>query len=137
VERIDESGRVACDRPAIAADLRAVIREGGISACIGLNLFRIPKNLSMNWVREDVLAQALAEIFTFRQSEDTTIVNQPRTEITAFERDDPAPPALTHEMVGRPSPACSRRGRVIRKLLPPLVAVPIFHPGETCPDGIN
>src|SRR5204862_4328818 len=82
-------------------------------------------------------AQPLGETRAFGQFENARIVNDAGADIAAFKRDDPAPPAVAHEMIGRPVAARAAGVRVIAEFFPPLVAVPIFHPGETGPDGAD
>src|SRR5438067_4157028 len=84
-------------------------------------------------MRPEPLGQARA----FRQFENARIINNAGTDIAALERNDPAPPAVAHEMIGRPVTTGSAGIRVIAEFFPPLVAVPIFYAGESGPDGID
>ena len=102
-----------------------------------LDHFRLPKNLATDRMPKNVLVQPFAEIPALRQNEEATVVNQPGTEIAAFKRNDPAPPAQAHKVVGRPRPPRARGRGVIGKFLSPVVAVPIFHAGEARPDGVD
>src|SRR5688572_9426672 len=88
-------------------------------------------------MRKKVRAQAFAEARAFRQLEDSRIVNDARADIAAAEWNDPAPPAVSHQVVGRPIAAGPAGVRVLAKFFAPLVAVPVFDSGEPGPDRVD
>src|SRR5205085_9914124 len=84
-----------------------------------------------------VRVQSLRDIRAFRQLEDAVVVNNSGADVAAAQWNDPAPPAMSHQMVCRPracGPACVH---VIAKFFSPIVAVPIFHAGEPRPDRVD
>src|SRR5688572_18147855 len=82
-------------------------------------------------------SQVIAEVQAFGQLEDARIVNDARADIAAAERDDPAPPAVSHQVVGRPIAAGPAGIRVLAKFFAPLIAVPVFDSAEPSPDGVD
>src|SRR5256885_5260458 len=86
---------------------------------------------------EEMRAQPFCEVRPFGQLEDARIVNNAGAYIAAAERNDPAPPAVAHEVIGRPVPAGAARVRVVTEFFPPFITVPIFHVVEACPDGVD
>src|SRR5688572_32899526 len=104
---------------------------------VPLDDLRPAKDFGADRMGKKMRAQAFAEARTFSQLKDARIVNNARADIAAPERDDPAPPAVAHQVVGRPIPARPAGVRVIPKFLAPLVAVPVFHSREPGPDGVD
>ena len=137
VKRIDESRRVADDGPAVAANLRARIWQRGKGVHVAFDHLRVAKNFAPDRMREEMRAQTFAEIRALVQLEDARIVNQPRTDIAALERNDPAPPAVAHQVIRRPVSRRAAGVGVIRKTFAPFVAVPIFHAREARPDRVD
>ncbi len=81
--------------------------------------------------------QPFAQVRTFRQRENSGVINQARTHIPAAERDDPAPPTVAHQVIRGPRAARAAGIGVGGKTLPPFVAVPVFHAGEPRPDRVD
>ena len=100
-------------------------------------IFAVAEDLAPDRMREQMRAQPFGEIRAFLQLEDARVVNDARADIAALQRNDPAPPAVTHEVVRRPRARRAAGIRVIRKPLAPIVAVPVFHAGEARPDRID
>src|SRR5438132_14428069 len=71
------------------------------------------------------------------QFEDSTVVNNSGTDVTAAQRNDPAPPTVTHEMIGRPRTRRSARVGVIRIFLAPIITVPVLNAGEPRPNRVD
>ena len=60
------------------------------------------EDLAADWIAENVRVQAFAQARSFGKFEDTAVVNDSSTDIAAEQWNDPAPPAMSHEMVRRP-----------------------------------
>ena len=79
----------------------------------------------------------VGEVRAFRQLEDARIVNDAGADIAAAQRNDPAPPAMAHQVVRRPRAARATGIRVIGETLAPFVAVPVLHAREARPDSVD
>ena len=102
VKRVEKTGRVTHCRPAVVANFFAVIRQHRQGMNIALDDPRVAENLPPNWIAENVRVQAFAQVRSFGKFENAVIVNDSSTDIAAAQRNDPAPPAVSHEMVRRP-----------------------------------
>src|SRR5207248_1858226 len=137
VEWIDKTGRVADRGPAIATNFFAPIRERRESVDVAFNRLRLAEDGAADRMRNQVMVQTLSQRCAGRQVENPAIVNDTSTDIAAAQRNDPAPPAVTHEMIGGPLPAGAARVRHFREFFAPLITVPFFHAVETRPHRIN
>ena len=137
VEWIDETGRVADRSPAIATNFFAPIRERRESVDVAFNRLRLAEDGAADRMRNQVIVQTLSQSCAGRQVENPAIVNDTSANIAAAQRNDPAPPAVTHEMIGGPLPAGAARVRHFREFFAPLITVPFFHAGETRPHRVN
>src|SRR5712691_5427268 len=102
VKWIEETGRVTHHRPAVIANFFAMIRQHRQGMHITLDNPRAAEDLAADWIAENVRVQAFAQARSFGKFEDAAVVNDSSTDITATQWNDPAPPAMSHEMVGRP-----------------------------------
>ena len=84
-----------------------------------------------------MVVQTLGERGASWQFENPAVVNDASADIASSQRNNPAPPAIAHEMVRRPRSAGATSVGEIGKFLPQLIAVPIFCIREACPDGVN
>src|SRR5689334_10233931 len=84
-----------------------------------------------------MIMQSLRNARSIREFENPTVVHNPGADITTAQRNDPAPPAMSHQMVSGPGSRGSARVHVFGKFLPPVVTVPIFHASEARPDCVD
>ena len=98
---------------------------------------RFLENLPTDRVPENVIVQALPEICAGRQLENPAVINESGAHIAALERNNPAPPAVTHEVIRRPRAARAARVGESRVAFAKLIRIPILHPGETRPHRVN
>ena len=98
---------------------------------------RAAEDLAANWVAENVRVQAFAQARSFGKFEDAAVVNDSSTDIAAAQWDDPAPPAMSHEMVRRPRAGGATCPGVIGKTFAPVVTIPILHAAKSCPDRVD
>src|SRR4051812_22743915 len=80
--------------------------------------------------------QAIGNTRALRQFKDTAVKDDSPADIAAAQRNDPAPPAVAHEVVCSPRPRSPAGIHVVWKFLAPIVTVPIFDAGETRPNRV-
>ena len=102
VKWIDKSRRITDAGPAGTANFFAVIWQCRKRVHVTFNRARVAKNFAPDRVRQNVRVQSLRDVRALRQLEDSAVVNNSGADIPAAERNDPAPPAVSHQMVGRP-----------------------------------
>ena len=102
VKWIEKTGRVTHCRPAVVANFFTMIRQHRQGMHIALDDPRGAEDLAANRIAENVCVQAFAQARSFGKFEDTAVVNDSSTDIAAVQWNDPAPPAMSHEMVRRP-----------------------------------
>ena len=98
---------------------------------------RIAENLATDGMRAEMRLQPLAERGPGGWGKNTAVIHEADAVVPAFERNDPAPPAVTHEMVRRPRARGADGGGVSGMFRAQIEAVPILHAGEPRPDGVD
>ena len=117
---------------------RAGVGQRGKGVDIALDDLRAArKSPAPTGCDEKMRPEPFAEIRSVGQFKNARVVNDPGADIAAAERNDPAPPAVAHQVVRRPVAARAAGVRVVAKFFAPLVAVPVFHAGEARPDGVD
>src|SRR5205823_14343597 len=96
-----------------------------------------PENGAARRMRKQMTMQPQSEVWTRRQPENSFVVNDARADITAAQGNDPAPPAMTHQMISRPFPARAAGIHHLRKFFAPFIAIPLLRTGETRPYRVN
>ena len=102
VKWIDKSRGVTDACPAIATNFFAVIRQRRKRVQISLNRARVAKNFTSDRVRQNVRVQSFGDIRALGQLENSAVVNNSGAHVAAAEWNDPAPPTVSHQMIGRP-----------------------------------
>src|SRR6266566_4694425 len=96
-----------------------------------------PKNLTTNWIAENVHVQPLAEAGSFRKFENTIVVHNSRADVASVQGNDPNPPAATKQVIGGPFTAGATTIGVVGETFSPFVAVPLLYAGESRPNCID
>src|SRR6266566_3418020 len=96
-----------------------------------------PKNLTTNWIAENVHVQPLAEAGSFRKFENTLVVHNSCADVTSMQGNDPDPPAATKQMIGGPFTTGATTIGIVGETFSPFVAVPLLYAGESRPDCID
>src|SRR5438874_4308802 len=84
-----------------------------------------------------MIMHTLIPLTTDMEIENSAIINNSTTDNSAAQRNNPAPPAISHEMIGGPYPTGATRVGHLRKFFAPFVAIPFFHAGKTRPHGVD
>src|SRR5437868_3949546 len=84
-----------------------------------------------------MVMQSLGYVRALRQFEDPAVVNNARTHVTAAQWNNPAPPAMTHQMIRSPRTRRSARVHVSGIFFPPVITVPILDPGKPRPNRVD
>src|SRR5882762_3558179 len=96
-----------------------------------------PENFATNWMSENVRLQSLGEARSFWEFKDATVINDAGADVTAMQRNNPDPPAAPKKMIRGPLTRGAAIVSVIRKTLPPFIAVPLLDAAESRPDSID
>ena len=135
VQGIHEPGRVSDHDPAVAGDAFGTIGEVFVvEGVVGVR-HGVFKHETADGVRHQMRLQPGQQRRPFRQSEKTPVPGDAGAEAAIRQRDDPAPPAMPHEVIGGRGAELAHVFHELRVQLAALEAVEAVHMAEAAPDG--